>query len=74
MKIETKFNIGDEAWLMYYNKPTIRKIHEIRVYIEEDKIEEVYLLEQANEEDDACYLDYDSEDLFKSKKELIDSL
>jgi hypothetical protein len=31
MTIETKFNIGDDAWFMQYNKPTHRTVEKIEI-------------------------------------------
>ena len=33
MTIETKYNIGDEVWFMWNNKPTCQKIAAIEVYV-----------------------------------------
>jgi len=33
MKIETRYNIGDEAWIMFSNRPEKQKIHKIEISV-----------------------------------------
>lgn len=35
MKIETKYNIGDEVWLMYENMSISAKVIEMNIHIED---------------------------------------
>lgn len=39
MKIETKYNIGDEVWVMYENKPTRLTIGGIDISVSKGRLE-----------------------------------
>lgn len=43
MTIETKYNIEDEVWFMWDNKPTCQKIAAMEVYVREKVIPRYYV-------------------------------
>ena len=43
MKIETKYDIGQEVWFMWENKPTSQKIAAIEVYVGEKVLPSYYV-------------------------------
>ena len=70
MTIETKYNIGDEVWVMYNNKPMEVLIKRISCYcgrwghlLKEDIM---YLVDN-----DCCF---NEDELFPTKEELLKSL
>ena len=67
MEYNTKFEIGDEVFLILDNKVTTKKITGINLSVYADCSSETYLL---NYDD----VKYPAESLFKTKKELIESL
>ena len=75
MKIETKYSLGQEVWMMWKNKAICRKITNIYISKDADEQYEAYQLE-CIEEDDEKYLgvDFELDELFRTKKELLDSL
>jgi len=75
MKIETKYDIGQEVWFMWDNKATQREIIGVAVHIEDDLQAEEYDIEHLEGEDGVLYgLTLKIEDLFLSKEELLKSL
>lgn len=74
MLIETKFNVGDQRWMMRHNKPTIITI--VRMDLEVDKNNQVdtYYYINSNEYP-VMYLEQDMiKRSFPTKQELINSL
>lgn len=75
MKIETKYDIGQEVWLMWENKAINRKV--TNIYISKDANEqyEAYQLECVEEGDDKYVgIDFELDELFPTKEELLKSL
>jgi len=80
MTIKTKFNIGDEVWVIHNNKPICAMVHSIIItYRSTMPKEEYYLSLNSN------FLSYPSNlgersiifkptELFKTKQELLKSL
>lgn len=74
MTIETKFNIGDEAWFMYSDRLWHGSITAINLDVHRDK--ETSTLYQVSKEylgDERNYWLGESK-LFRTKQELIESL
>lgn len=75
MEIKTKYNLFDEVYIMYNNKiqqmviKGIKIIIEYKPYLEDKHTEIVYKLEDRN-----FATEYSEDNLFKTKKELIESL
>lgn len=69
MKIETKFDVGDEVWFMYQNKCYGNVIAAIRIYIGSDGYTIEYLFNTTNGD-----VWKDEISLFSTKEELINSL
>lgn len=67
MKIETKFNIGDEVWFMYENRPTSMRIGHIELHISCDKVKRQYI-------DKYGRFRVSEHKLFRTKQELLESL
>lgn len=75
MKIETKYDIGQEAWFMWDNKATQRKVESIYVYINEGEQHEKYDIVGLKGDDNVLYdCEFELEDLFPTKEELLKSL
>lgn len=75
MKIETKYDIGQEVWFMWNNKATQREIVGVAVQIEDGLQAEEYDVEHLEGEDGVLYgLTLKLEDLFPTKEELLKSL
>ena len=76
MIIETKYNIGDEVWLMWYNKPIQTQVKQVKTLTKEVskfciKTFKETTIEYIIEMDSALM----SEDrLFPTKEELLKSL
>lgn len=66
MTIETKYNIGDEVWMMHCKKPTCVLITNYRI----DKYDIMYLYEGAFIAEQWAFED----DLYPTKEELLKSL
>lgn len=66
MKIETKYNIGDEVWFMYKLEPISSKVTSFTIYVDKNIIVE-YFFEK--------YFEFKREKyIFRTKQELLDSL
>lgn len=89
MTIETKYNIGDEVWVMYKNKPTRLTIGVVNISINKGRLEldrtTVYILYtmepfeiDPSKMSDVEYIPYNrtfyEKDVFPTKEELIKSL
>lgn len=75
MKIETRYSLGQEVWLMWQNRAICRKIDNI--YISKDAKEqyESYELECVEEGDDKYFgVGFELDELFPTKEELLKSL
>jgi len=68
MTIETKFNVGDECWLMDENKPIKSKI--VRIYINIFKDSHFVKYELWDKEDGLV----DDSEIITTKEELLASL
>lgn len=68
MKIETKFNIGDNIWFMSANKPASHKIAYIRINVDRENVVEIGYTP------DGLVLKLIEKDVFSTKEELIASL
>ena len=66
MKIETKYNIGDEVWFMFGGKPHKSKVLGIKVWSQDWYI---YCVQQFQSSGDVL-----EELLFSTKEELLKSL
>jgi hypothetical protein len=75
MKIETKYDIGQEVWFMWNNKATHRKI--VGVIVGKDNEQQSEEYDIAGLEDDdmtLCDVTFKCEDIFQTKEELLKSL
>lgn len=82
MTIETKYNIGDEVWVMYENKPTCLTIAAMDIGLHKKQLWVIYYmqpyeidpLKMSNVE----YIPYNrafyEKDVFPTKEELLKSL
>lgn len=66
MKIETKYSIGDNVWLMCENKARLKTITNIDIHISCTKVKTEYTVDGTK-----CYCEAD---LFTTKDELLQSL
>lgn len=71
MTIETKFNIGDEVWFMFLNKPIKGTVAKIDIDIA--KTGDWYI-EHYKVEVDGCWHCKIGQSLYPTKEELIKSL
>lgn len=70
MTIETKYNIGDEVWLMYKNKAVSSSIFRIEVKVDLHlSVRIIYYLSGSS-----CAEFYSEDKLFPTKEELLKSL
>ena len=67
MTIETKFNIGDEVWFMYENRPMSMRVMHIELYISCNKVKRQYIDKYGSYR-------VSEHKLFRTKQELLDSL
>ena len=67
MTIETKYNIGDNVWLMYANKAVFTRVKSIAI-----KVEPPMTLVEYDMEDYTKHLT--DEEIFPTKEELLKSL
>ena len=77
MTIETKYNIGDEVWLMYHNKAVRTKTESVKIkkYARRTmgmKIETCITYDVATPDDST--IEVIEESLFPTKEELLKSL
>ena len=70
MKIETKYNIGDEVWFLSYNSPRKARICVMSIYVQNSS--EITILYSLNEKE--LYWHKNEQDLFATKEELLKSL
>jgi hypothetical protein len=76
MTIETKYNIGDEVWLMWYNKPVQTQVKQVKTLTKEVykfciKIFKETTIEYVIKEDSALIPECK---LFPTKEEWLNSL
>jgi hypothetical protein len=77
MKIETKFNVGDEVFLLVGTKLTKRKIHSLKVEVEKDGIPEVkywFKIESESESGGYRFETKIEDQLFATKADFLDQL
>lgn len=77
MKIETKFNVGDEVFLLVGSKLTIKKIHSVKVEIEKDNIPEVkywFKVESQSESGGYRFETKTEDQIFATKAVFLDQL
>lgn len=75
MKIETKYDIGQEVWFMWNNKATQRKIVGVCVSKDNEQQSEEYDIVGLEDDDMTLYdVTFKPEDIFPTKEELIASL
>jgi hypothetical protein len=76
MKIETKYNINQEVWFMYNNKPRKDKPFKIDFSYDSEKAKEEIIYTFKKTEDRQYILDdvVNEKDIFATKEELINSL
>ena len=72
MTIETKFNIGDEAWFMHFGEIKKGMISHIDVYVKQYSVKPYYWI--IIEPSDKAILKFEDEELYRNKQELLDSL
>lgn len=70
MKIETKYNIGEEMWFLSYHYPRKARICGMRIYV--TKLGKITILYSLTEND--VYWYKQEQDLFSSKEELLKNL
>ncbi len=73
MKIETKFNIGEIALILYANKVTEATVDRISIDIKEDTTQVFYSFKD-NKAIGGFLSSYPEDIIFKTKKELLESL
>ena len=66
MKIETKYNIGDEVWVMYYNSPHTFEINKVLIIHDYNETIIQYKVK-------GCKYFFESE-IFPTKEELLKAL
>lgn len=69
MKIKTKFDVGDDCWVMFADKPKNMLVSSVTVEVDENEIKTEYTLGDTNSE-----LKYTDDMLFDTKEDLIKSL
>ncbi len=74
MKIETKYGIGQEVWLMYNNSAIHRKVKRVHVSADEAGQYETYDLEQVDDCESCFDYSWEASRLFPTKEELLKSL
>lgn len=74
MLLETKFNVGDQRWMMRNNKPTIITIVRMDLEVDENNQIDTFYYINSNEYP-VMYLEQDMiKCSFSTKQELINSL
>ncbi len=71
MTIETKYNIGDEVWLIWENKVYVSFIEDVRVKRNNKNTKIEYMVESMQKKDFGLKKE---SDLFPTKEELLKSL
>ena len=71
MTIETKYNIGDEVWLMNENKAYVSFIEDVRVKRNSKNTKIEYMVESMQKKDFGLKKE---QELFPTKEELLKSL
>ena len=71
MTIETKYNIGDEVWLMRYNKPEPVKVKYISIHVSNDGVIMKFAVVRQNKEELHNMV---LSELFPTKQDLLNSL
>lgn len=82
MAIETKYNIGDEVWVMYNNKPTCLTIAAMDIRLHQKQLWVIYYVEPYEIDplkmSNVEYIPYNrafyEKDVFPTKEELLKSL
>lgn len=75
MKIETKYDIGQEVWFMWGNKAIQREIASVDVRVDSEEQYETYEIVGLEDDDDALYdWTFEIDDIFPTKEELLKSL
>lgn len=72
MKIETKYNIGDEVWVEWFTTPT-KMIVESLLFVRDTEIEKI-MYSVINPADRREFYDAVESELFSTKEELLNSL
>lgn len=70
MKVESKYNVGDEVWIIHNGKPAKYKVNEINIVIRQAPITILYHLIATKR----AYTMSFEEFLFPTKDELLKSL
>lgn len=71
IKIETKYNIGDEVWIEWFTTPT-KMVVESLLFVKDAEIEKIMYF-VANPDDRREFCDADESELFSTKEELLKS-
>ena len=75
MKIETKYSLGQQVWMMWQNRAICRKIDNIYISKDANEQYEAYHLECVEEGDDKYMgIDFELDELFPTKEDLLKSL
>ena len=74
MKIESKFDLGQEVWLMWDNKAIQRKIVSVEVEVRQDDGQYEFYCIAALEKDEGFDIPFELKELFETKEELLKSL
>lgn len=72
MKIETKYNIGDEVWVEWLTIP-IKMVVESLLFVKDAEFEKIMYC-VVNPDDRREFFDAAESDLFPTKEELLKSL
>lgn len=69
MTIKTKYDVGDECWIMFSDKPRLMKVNGLTVEIDGNEIKTEYTISNTSEG-----TKYTDDMLFDTKEDLIKSL
>ena len=69
MTIKTRYDVGDECWIMFADKPRCMKINGVIVENDENEVKTKYTFLNVTET-----LEYTEDRLFETKEDLIKSL
>lgn len=75
MRIETRYKVGDEVWFMKAIEPSMFKIQSININISDWGISYACIDDEERTEDDySAPTEYDEEEVFATKEDLLVSL
>ena len=72
MKIETKYNLGDEVFYIFNKKCKSSIVRGFGITVTENKTEIIYFCSDCS--DSMCRIKVNESDAFKSREDLVNSL